>query len=192
MIYPGSDSVILAGCDEAGRGCLAGPVFAAAVILNPDQPVDGLNDSKQLTMADRNQLRILIEERALSWAVAQCSASEIDEINVLNASILAMHRAIDGLNVRPEGLLIDGNRFKAYWGIPHRCEVKGDARFACIAAASILAKTHRDAFMMELHSQFPQYGWDENKGYPTPFHKIALGQHGYSPWHRLSFRGVKE
>lgn len=192
MIYPGPDSALFAGCDEAGRGCLAGPVFAAAVILNPGHTLEGLNDSKQLSLADRNRLRIQIEEQALSWSVAQCTAAEVDEINVLNASILAMHRAIDGLQVRPEGLLIDGNRFKAYWGIPHRCEIKGDARFACIAAASILAKTYRDSFMLEAHHQFPQYGWDENKGYPTPFHKKALRQHGYSPIHRLSFRGVKE
>lgn len=192
MIYPGPDSALLAGCDEAGRGCLAGPVFAAAVILNPGHTLEGLNDSKQLSLADRNRLRIQIEEQALSWSVAQCTAAEVDEINVLNASILAMHRAIEGLQVRPEGLLIDGNRFKAYWGIPHRCEIKGDARFACIAAASILAKTYRDSFMLEAHHQFPQYGWDENKGYPTPFHKKALRQHGYSPIHRLSFRGVKE
>jgi ribonuclease HII len=190
VIYPGPDSALLAGCDEAGRGCLAGPVFAAAVILNPGHTLEGLNDSKQLSLADRNRLRIQIEEQALSWSVAQCTAAEVDEINVLNASILAMHRAIDGLQVRPEGLLIDGNRFKAYWGIPHRCEIKGDARFACIAAASILAKTYRDSFMLEAHHQFPQYGWDENKGYPTPFHKKALRQHGYSPIHRLSFRGV--
>lgn len=191
MIYPGPDSALLAGCDEAGRGCLAGPVFAAAVILKPGHTLEGLNDSKQLSLADRNRLRIQIEEQALSWSVAQCTAAEVDEINVLNASILAMHRAIDGLQVRPDGLLIDGNRFKAYWGIPHRCEIKGDARFACIAAASILAKTYRDSFMLEAHHQFPQYGWDENKGYPTPFHKKALRQHGYSPIHRLSFRGVK-
>jgi ribonuclease HII len=192
VIYPGPDSALLAGCDEAGRGCLAGPVFAAAVILKPGHTLEGLNDSKQLSLADRNRLRIQIEEQALSWSVAQCTAAEVDEINVLNASILAMHRAIDGLQVRPDGLLIDGNRFKAYWGIPHRCEIKGDARFACIAAASILAKTYRDSFMLEAHHQFPQYGWDENKGYPTPFHKKALRQHGYSPIHRLSFRGVKE
>ncbi|MDA0309678.1 MAG: ribonuclease HII [Bacteroidetes bacterium] len=191
MIYPGPDSALLAGCDEAGRGCLAGPVFAAAVILKPGHTLEGLNDSKQLSLADRNRLRIQIEEQALSWSVAQCTAAEVDEINVLNASILAMHRAIDGLQVRPDGLLIDGNRFKAYWGIPHRCEIKGDARFACIAAASILAKTYRDSFMLQAHHQFPQYGWDENKGYPTPFHKKALRQHGYSPIHRLSFRGVK-
>jgi ribonuclease HII len=191
VIYPGPDSALLAGCDEAGRGCLAGPVFAAAVILKPGHTLEGLNDSKQLSLADRNRLRIQIEEQALSWSVAQCTAAEVDEINVLNASILAMHRAIDGLQVRPDGLLIDGNRFKAYWGIPHRCEIKGDARFACIAAASILAKTYRDSFMLQAHHQFPQYGWDENKGYPTPFHKKALRQHGYSPIHRLSFRGVK-
>jgi ribonuclease HII len=191
VIYPKQGGPVLAGCDEAGRGCLAGPVFAAAVILNPELPIKGLNDSKALALEQRNRLKIDIEEKSLAWAIGVCSHAEVDEINVLNAAILAMHRAIDGLKIQADGLLIDGNRFKAYWGIPHRCEIKGDARFACIAAASILAKTHRDAFMFDAHSQFPQYAWNENKGYPTPFHKRAIQQFGPSPLHRLSFKGVK-
>lgn len=191
MIYPLADSRLLAGCDEAGRGCLAGPVFAAAVVLNPDRPIQGLNDSKVLNLQDRNRLKIEIEEKAFAYAIGSCSHEEVDKINVLNAAILAMHRAIDGLSIRPEGLLIDGNRFKAYNGILHRCEIKGDARFACIAAASILAKTHRDAFMLQADAQFPQYGWKKNKGYPTPFHKGAIQQFGPSPLHRMSFKGLK-
>jgi len=191
VIYPINGTSLLAGCDEAGRGCLAGPVVAAAVILNPEFPIEGLNDSKALNHDQRNRLRIDIEEKAISWAIGICSHKEVDEINVLNASILAMHRAIDGLKVRPEGLLIDGNRFKAYWGIPHRCEIKGDARFANIAAASILAKTHRDDLMFQAHLKFPKYGWNQNKGYPTSFHKQAIHQFGPSPLHRISFKGIK-
>lgn len=191
MIYPEQGSPVLAGCDEAGRGCLAGPVFAAAVILNPLEPIEGLNDSKALNAEQRHRLKIDIEEKALAWAIGSCSHQEVDKINVLNAAILAMHRAIDGLKLRPEGLLVDGNRFKPYWGIPHRCEIKGDARYASIAAASILAKTHRDAYMFDAHIRFPQYGWNENKGYPTPFHKRAIEQFGPCPIHRISFKGVK-
>lgn len=179
---------IEAGCDEAGRGCLAGPVFAAAVIL-PDQfnhPL--LNDSKQLTEHQRNTLRPIIEQEALAWCVGVVTATEIDEINILNASILAMHRALDGLGIRPEAILVDGNRFKPYHDIPSTCIVKGDATYRSIAAASILAKTHRDEFMDRIASEYPQYAWDKNKGYPTKAHRQAIEQTGPSPYHRMSFR----
>lgn len=182
------DGRIEAGCDEAGRGCLAGPVFAAAVIL-PDQfnhPL--LNDSKQLTEHQRNTLRPIIEQEALAWCVGVVTASEIDEINILNASILAMHRALDGLGIRPEAILVDGNRFKPYHDIPSTCIVKGDATYRSIAAASILAKTHRDEFMDRIASEYPQYAWDKNKGYPTKAHRQAIEQTGPSPYHRMSFR----
>lgn len=181
-----------AGCDEAGRGCLAGPVYAAAVVLPPsfDHPL--LNDSKKLSAGQRNLLREVIEAEALAWAVAFVGPKEIDEINILQASWKAMHLAVDQLNVRPELLLIDGNRFKAYLGIPHVCMVKGDARFRSIAAASILAKTHRDAYMETLAKNFPQYDWPQNKGYPTKKHRDAIRKHGISPQHRLSFRQVPE
>ena len=182
------DCRIEAGCDEAGRGCLAGPVFAAAVIL-PDQfnhPL--LNDSKQLTEHQRNTLRPIIEQEALAWCVGVVTASEIDEINILNASILAMHRALDGLGIRPEAILVDGNRFKPYHDIPSTCIVKGDATYRSIAAASILAKTHRDEFMDRIASEYPQYAWDKNKGYPTKAHRQAIEQTGPSPYHRMSFR----
>lgn len=182
------DGRIEAGCDEAGRGCLAGPVFAAAVIL-PDQfnhPL--LNDSKQLTEHQRNTLRPIIEQEALAWCVGVVTASEIDEINILNASILAMHRALDGLGIRPEAILVDGNRFKPYHDIPSTCIVKGDATYRSIAAASILAKTHRDEFMDRIAAEFPQYAWDKNKGYPTKAHRQAIEQTGPSPYHRMSFR----
>lgn len=184
------DGRIEAGCDEAGRGCLAGPVFAAAVIL-PDQfnhPL--LNDSKQLTEHQRNTLRPIIEQEALAWCVGVVTASEIDEINILNASILAMHRALDGLGIRPEAILVDGNRFKPYHDIPSTCIVKGDATYRSIAAASILAKTHRDEFMDRIAAEFPQYAWDKNKGYPTKAHRQAIEQTGPSPYHRMSFRLV--
>ncbi len=179
---------IEAGCDEAGRGCLAGPVFAAAVIL-PDQfnhPL--LNDSKQLTEHQRNTLRPIIEQEALAWCVGVVTATEIDEINILNASILAMHRALDGLGIRPEAILVDGNRFKPYHDIPSTCIVKGDATYRSIAAASILAKTHRDEFMDRIAAEYPQYAWDKNKGYPTKAHRQAIEQTGPSPYHRMSFR----
>lgn len=182
------DGRIEAGCDEAGRGCLAGPVFAAAVIL-PDQfnhPL--LNDSKQLSEHQRNTLRPIIEQEALAWCVGVVTATEIDEINILNASILAMHRALDGLGIRPEAILVDGNRFKPYHDIPSTCIVKGDATYRSIAAASILAKTHRDEFMDRIAAEYPQYAWDKNKGYPTKAHRQAIEQTGPSPYHRMSFR----
>ena len=176
-----------AGCDEAGRGCLAGPVYAAAVILKPNFRHPLLDDSKKLNEKQRQELRIIIEKKALAWAVAEVSAAEIDEINILQASFLAMHRAIDKLNTKPEFLLIDGNRFKAYPNIEHSCEIKGDGRFKSIAAASILAKTHRDEAMEALAAEFPQYQWEKNKGYPTKAHRQAIAQFGASPWHRKSF-----
>lgn len=176
-----------AGCDEAGRGCLAGPVYAAAVILPPDYQNDQLNDSKQLSERRRYALREVIEHDALAWAVGVVSAEEIDKINILNASFLAMHRAIDGLSLRPQHLLIDGNRFKPYAGIPHTTIVKGDGKYLAIAAASILAKTYRDDCMNRLDGEYPQYDWLRNKGYPTRKHREAIARHGTSPYHRLSF-----
>ena len=181
-------NIIEAGCDEAGRGCLAGPVFAAAVVLPADFSNDLLNDSKQLTEKQRYDLRPLIEHSAVAWAVATVSAGEIDEINILNASILAMHRAVEKLKVRPEHLIIDGNRFKKYKDIPHDTVVKGDGKYMSIAAASILAKTYRDDYMMQLHEKFPQYAWDVNKGYPTKKHRQAIAEYGPSEWHRMTFR----
>ena len=179
---------IEAGCDEAGRGCLAGPVFAAAVILPEGYCNELLNDSKKLTEHRRDQLRTIIERDALAWAVGVVTAEEIDHINILNASFLAMHRAVDALTVRPEHLLIDGNRFKPYHDTPHTCIVKGDGKMMSIAAASILAKTHRDEFMARIHEEFPQYAWNINKGYPTKAHRAAISQYGPSPYHRKSFR----
>lgn len=179
---------IEAGCDEAGRGCLAGPVFAAAVILPPDFDHPLLNDSKQLTEHQRDMLRPIIEREAVAWAVAQVSAQEIDEINILSASILAMHRAIDALKVRPEHLIIDGNRFRPYHDIPHTTIVKGDGKYLSIAAASVLAKTHRDEYMRRIDADFPQYAWRVNKGYPTAAHRRAIEQYGTTPHHRLTFR----
>lgn len=177
-----------AGCDEAGRGCLAGPVYAAAVILPDDFQCDMLNDSKKLTERQRDALRPIIESQAIAWAVASVDNREIDEINILNASILAMHRALDALSVRPGAVIVDGNRFKPYGDIPCQTFVKGDGRFANIAAASILAKTHRDQAMRALAAQYPAYGWEINKGYPTKAHRAAIAQHGPSPLHRLTFR----
>ena len=177
---------IEAGCDEAGRGCLAGPVTAAAVILPPDFDNDLINDSKQLT--EREQLRPIIEREALAWAVAMVSPQEIDRINILRASITAMHRALDQLTVRPEGILVDGNRFFPYHDIPHTTIVKGDGKMLSIAAASILAKTHRDELMRRLDEEYPQYGWAKNKGYPTPDHRAAIKQYGASPYHRRTFQ----
>lgn len=179
---------IEAGCDEAGRGCLAGAVFAAAVILPHGYSHDILNDSKQLSEKQRYALRPEIERDAVAWAVGIVLPDEIDKINILNASILAMHRAIDKLKVRPEHLLIDGNRFKPYPGINHDCIVKGDGKYMAIAAASVLAKTYRDDYMLRLHEEFPQYGWDKNKGYPTREHRAAIARYGTTPYHRLSFR----
>lgn len=177
-----------AGCDEAGRGCYAGPVFAAAVILPPGFFHPLLNDSKQLKANQRDLLRPVIEKEAVSFAVAFVNHEEIDRINILKASILAMHIAIGRLSVTPESLLIDGNRFQPYKKIPHRCIIKGDSIYASIAAASILAKTYRDEYMQNLHKQFPEYGWDQNKGYGTALHREAIEQFGLSPYHRKSFR----
>lgn len=176
-----------AGCDEAGRGCLAGPVFAAAVILPQNFRCDLLNDSKQVKEKERYQLRSIIEKEALAWAVGIADQTEIDKINILNASFLAMHRAIDQLSIPPEHLLIDGNRFKKYKEITHTCIIKGDGKYLPIAAASILAKTYRDDFMLNLHNEYPVYGWDRNKGYPTIKHRKAIEQFGVTPYHRMSF-----
>jgi ribonuclease HII len=180
--------IVEAGCDEAGRGCLAGPVFAAAVILPPKFRHPLINDSKQLTEEERDKLRPIIEKKALAWAVAMVDHSEIDRINILQASFKAMHLAIDQLDVKPELLLIDGNRFSPYLGIVHQCIVQGDATYASIAAASILAKTHRDEYMTQLHDQFPHYNWRQNKGYGTSFHRRQMSVHGFSPYHRLTFK----
>jgi ribonuclease HII len=179
---------IEAGCDEAGRGCLAGPVFAAAVILPKKFLHPKLNDSKLLNEKTRLMLRKIIEKEAVAWAVAQASPEEIDQINILNASFLAMHRAIEKLQVTPELLLIDGNRFNAHKSIPHVCFVKGDSRFMTIAAASILAKTYRDEFMKDAHLRYPEYGWNKNKAYPTAQHRQAIIEYGLTPLHRVSFR----
>lgn len=176
-----------AGCDEAGRGCLAGAVYAAAVVLPKDFRNELLNDSKQLTEHQRYALREVIEREALAWAVGVVSPQEIDKINILNASFLAMHRAIDQLTVRPQHLLIDGNRFKKYPDIPHTTVVKGDGKYLSIAAASILAKTYRDDYMMKLHEEFPQYDWNHNMGYPTRKHREAILQYGPTPYHRMSY-----
>lgn len=176
-----------AGCDEAGRGCLAGPVVAAAVILSPSFDTRVVRDSKALSADRRERLRIYIEKNALAWAVSSTCNEVIDNINILNASFEAMHKAVDQLQVRPDLLLIDGNRFKAYPGIEHKCIVKGDATFASIAAASILAKTYRDELMLQYHERYPVYGWDRNKGYPTNDHRLALDTYGDTPLHRKSF-----
>ena len=184
--------LIEAGCDEAGRGCLAGSVFAAAVILPVDYENALLNDSKKLTEKQRYALRTQIETDALAWAVGEVTADEIDKINILNASILAMHRALDGLKIRPQAVIVDGNRFKSYGTLPHETIVKGDAKFLSIAAASVLAKTYRDDYMNNLALQHPVYQWDVNKGYPTKAHRAAIEEHGISPFHRKTFKGVKE
>lgn len=178
---------IEAGCDEAGRGCLAGPVFAAAVILPKDFSNNLINDSKKLNKKRRDELRIIIEDTAEYWAVAQVSNQEIDEINILNASYLAMHRALDKLAIVPELLLIDGNRFNKYKDISHHCIIKGDGKYLSIAAASILAKTYRDEFMENAAINYPNYSWHKNKGYPTKEHKMAIMKYGYSELHRKSF-----
>lgn len=181
------DRLIEAGCDEAGRGCLAGAVYAAAVILPKDYENEMLNDSKKLSEKKRYLLREQIERDALAWAVGVVSPQEIDEINILNASFLAMHRALDQLKLRPEALLIDGNRFKPYHDTPHTTVVKGDGKYMSIAAASILAKTYRDDYMMRLHEEYPQYHWDSNKGYPSKAHRLAIREYGVSPYHRMSY-----
>ena len=176
-----------AGCDEAGRGCLAGSVYAAAVILPEDYQNELLNDSKQLTEKKRYQLREIIERDAVAWAVGIVTPEEIDKINILNASILAMHRALDQLKVRPEAIIVDGNRFKPYQELPHTTIVKGDGKYLSIAAASILAKTYRDDYMNQLAGEYPQYDWRSNKGYPTKKHREAIKQFGITPYHRKSY-----
>lgn len=176
-----------AGCDEAGRGCLSGPVFAAAVILPPNFKCEALNDSKQLSEKTRNELRVIIESEATAYAVASCSPQEIDEMNILWASVEAMHRAIAKLEPRPQHILVDGNRFKPYEDISHTCVVKGDSKFMSIAAASILAKTYRDEYMKNLHQEFPQYDWHKNKGYPTRTHREAIAECGITCYHRKTF-----
>ena len=179
--------LIEAGCDEAGRGCLAGAVYAAAVILPTDYVNDRLNDSKKLTEHQRYALREEIERDALAWAVGVVLPAEIDKINILNASFLAMHRAIDQLSIRPQHLLIDGNRFNKYHDVPHTTVVKGDGKFLSIAAASILAKTYRDDYMNKLHEEYPMYDWKGNKGYPTKKHREAIAKYGTTPYHRMTF-----
>ena len=176
-----------AGCDEAGRGCLAGPVFAAAVILPPDFHDERLNDSKQMTERNRDRLREVIEREAVAWAVEAVSATRIDEINILNASFEGMSLAVAELPIRPGFLAIDGNRFRTTLDIPYRCIVKGDGKYADIAAASVLAKTHRDEYMERLAGDFPEYGWERNKGYPTREHRLAIRRYGLTPHHRLTF-----
>jgi ribonuclease HII len=181
-----------AGCDEAGRGCLSGPVFAAAVIFPEDVKIKELDDSKKLSEAKRDELRPIIEKTALAFAVGIVDQVEIDEINILNASYLAMHRALEKLSLKPEFILVDGNRFRPYQDIPHECIIKGDGIFLSIAAASVLAKTYRDDFMKKLHLQFPEYAWDKNKGYPTSQHRKAIQTYGITPYHRKSFRLTDE
>lgn len=181
------EDLIEAGCDEAGRGCLAGAVYAAAVILPKDFHNELLNDSKQLSEKQRYQLREIIQAQAVSWAVGIVTPEEIDEINILNASFLAMHRAVDQLTQVPEHLLIDGNRFNKYKETPHTTVIKGDAKYLSIAAASILAKTYRDDYMCSLHEKYPVYDWHKNKGYPTKKHRQSISEYGTSPYHRLTF-----
>ena len=181
-----------AGCDEAGRGCLAGSVFAAAVILPPDFYHPLLNDSKQMSEKRRNELRGIIEREALAWSVQEVTAERIDQINILNASIEGINLALKALSIRPEFIVIDGNRFKTDLDIPYRTIVKGDGKYANIAAASVLAKTHRDEYMMRLAEKYPLYGWAKNKGYPTREHRLAIRDHGLSPYHRLTFNSSPE
>ena len=180
--------LIEVGCDEAGRGCLAGPVFAGAVLLPIDFYHPYLNDSKQVNSKRRYELREIIEQEAIAWGIGQCSQTEIDELNILRASILAMHRAVESLSIEPEFLIIDGNRFVPYKSIPHKCFIKGDGRFTNIAAASILAKTYRDDYMKKIHDEFPQYNWIKNMGYPTREHKEAINKYGITDYHRKSFK----
>ena len=184
--------VLEAGCDEAGRGCLAGPVYAAAVILPPDYRNSILNDSKQISEKKRTLLRLEIEKEAIAFGVGIVDNVEIDEINILNASFLAMHRAVEQLKTTPELLLIDGNRFHPYPNIPHKCIIKGDAKFLSIAAASVLAKTYRDDFMLAAHKKNPSYGWNKNKGYPTKAHRAAIKKFGTTPMHRMTFKLLAE
>lgn len=184
--------LIEAGCDEAGRGCLAGSVFAAAVILPPDFHHPLLNDSKQMSARNRDTLRAIIEREAVAWAVAEIPAGRIDEINILNASFEGMNTAIRQLSVTPQFIAVDGNRFRTQLTLPYACIVKGDGKYADIAAASVLAKTHRDEYMMRLHEEYPRYGWDRNKGYPTREHRLAIRRYGLTPYHRLSFNHEKD
>lgn len=189
MLLPFLDEhAVEAGCDEAGRGCLAGPVYAAAVIMPADFEHPLLNDSKQLTEKQRNEAREIIERESIAWAVQSLDPHIIDEINILNASFQAMHLAIKSLHSPPNALLIDGNRFIPYPGIPHTCVIKGDGKYRSIAAASILAKTYRDDYMMQIHEEYPYYGWAQNKGYPTKAHRAAIQEHGACQYHRRSFR----
>lgn len=181
-----------AGCDEAGRGCLAGPVFAAAVILPKNFQHPLLNDSKKLTEKQRELLRPIIEEESLAWAVGSYSPEEIDEVNILNASFFSMHRAIEKLTIKPTSLLIDGNRFKPYKNIPHHCIIKGDGKYLSIAAASVLAKTYRDDLMKKLDVDYPEYGWKQNKAYPTKAHRAAIKKYGATEHHRMTFRLLPE
>ena len=181
-----------AGCDEAGRGCLAGPVVAAAVILPKDFKNELLNDSKKISEKNRNKLWLIIEAEATSWGIGFVSPNEIDKINILQASFLAMHRAIEQLQAKPKHLVIDGNKFNPYKKIPHTCIIKGDGKYMNIAAASILAKTHRDELMYNIHEKFPHYNWKKNKGYPTKEHREAISTHGTSPHHRMSFKLIPE
>jgi len=186
------EKTVEAGCDEAGRGCLAGPVVAAAVILPSNFQNDFLNDSKKLSEKKRNELRPIIESEAIAWSVVLVDNQEIDKLNILNASFMAMNRAVKKLKVQPEYLLIDGNRFRPQTKIPFSCMVKGDGRFYSIAAASVLAKTYRDNFMEKIHREFPQYGWKKNKGYPTKMHRKAIKDFGVTKYHRMSFRLLNE
>lgn len=181
------EGLLEAGCDEAGRGCLAGAVYAAAVVLPPDFRSELLNDSKQLTERQRYDLRPFIEQEALAWAIGVATPQEIDRLNILNASLLAMHRAIGALKLVPQHILVDGNRFRPYPGVPHTTVVKGDGKYLSIAAASVLAKTYRDDYMDKLDKDFPQYGWGKNKGYPTRQHRAAIAEWGVTKHHRLSF-----
>ncbi|NPD86002.1 ribonuclease HII [Lentimicrobium sp. L6] len=190
--YFSTKVTIEAGCDEAGRGCLAGPVFAAAVILPPNFKNELLDDSKKINEKNRNILREIIEKEALYWAVGTCSPLEIDKINILNASILSMHRALDGLKQKPELILVDGNKFKPYHDIPYETIIKGDGKMMSIAAASILAKTHRDEYMQKIHLETPYYDWNKNKGYPTKFHKKAIAEHGTTIHHRMTFNMTEQ
>lgn len=187
-----NEGLVEAGCDEAGRGCLAGSVFAAAVVFPPGYANAELNDSKQLSARRRYALREVVKRDAVAWAVAEVAPEEIDRINILNASILAMHRALDKLSVRPGFVIVDGNRFKPYGVTPYATIVKGDGKYLSIAAASILAKTYRDDYMRRLHADFPYYGWDHNAGYPTKEHREGILRHGLTPFHRRSFGGLGE
>jgi ribonuclease HII len=182
-----TDFLIESGCDEAGRGCLAGPVFAAAVIFPANYTNSDLNDSKKLTSSQREMLRKVIETDALAWAVAMVDNQEMDRINILKSSILAMHKALEQLTITPELILVDGNRFRSFQNIPHECIIKGDGLMLSIAAASVLAKTYRDEYMIQLHESYPYYGWDRNKGYPTLEHRRAILNLGFSPYHRKTF-----